>query len=97
MTREENLGSSRSLVEAQPLRHVHCRSRIDRHALGIAPAPEQGHHSIPHLEPRNALTHFRNGTRALKPENVGCARRWRVQALGLHQVGAIDCAADHID
>jgi hypothetical protein len=93
--REKDLGNRRGLLAADSVGDVRGGARVDDDLLRVAAARQQCHGAIPGAPARHAIGHLDYFARALETEDLGRARRGRVQALALQQVGAIHRRCRH--
>ena len=86
----KHLGNSSGADRVEAARHLQHLPRRHHHLFGIAAAGEQRAHLIARSHATDALAHLEHLARALQAEDGASARRWRVAARALHQIGAID-------
>ena len=83
-------GQRRRIDERHPLGHRQQLPGRHPHLLGVPATGEQGAHLVADGPAVDALTERLDDPAHLEPRDVGLAGRWRVVALALQQVGAVD-------
>ena len=86
--RAHDLRQRRGVRERHAVRHRQQLAGRDRDALGVAAAGEQRAHLVARRPVAGAVAHGADGAAALQPEVRRRARRRRVEALPLQDVGA---------
>ncbi|MOA02315.1 hypothetical protein D3C78_1217620 [compost metagenome] len=89
-----DLRQHRGLLQTQPLGHRQGVAGIHHHLLGHAAAGQQRAHPVAHA-PATAGPHLADHSGALQTQHRGHARRRRVQAVALQQVGSVETGGRH--
>jgi hypothetical protein len=95
--REEGLGNRCSLDESKA---IGCGQRIglvNHTEFGISAARHQRTNLVAEFEPVRRLAHRNNLAGNLKTRNVGRTGRWRIGALPLQAIWAVDPGGSHLD
>jgi hypothetical protein len=87
--REEGFRHAGCLNEAQLRRYRQAQARRRHRIFGIAATRQQGADRSADQVRRDVLSRSNGDPGCLQPENVGGARRWRISAQPLDNVGPV--------
>jgi hypothetical protein len=88
--RQKRFGNRRRGLPAHRRRYAHAQPLVDDHLLGVAASSEDPHHAIAGLQTAHPGAAIHDLSREFQAGNVGRrARRSRVEAFSLQQIGAV--------